>query len=109
MIFEQRTFVDGAGRTIHGKYAVDEAESAPLFFAACVMNMPLPGGQVAQSQFQFEIPGATVAEAFENFQAALDQAKVKAEAQMREQLAGPKIIVPNSMPPKVNGAGRFHN
>lgn len=107
MIFEQKCFVNERGESINGRYAmvgllgnIDDMKTlpGPAFFAVAILNMPLPGGQTAQTQFQFDIPGATPEEAFENLPAAMEAGRVKAEAELRRQISGQNLIVPGGVP-----------
>lgn len=101
MIFEQKIFFNDKGVAINQRIQVDPpaaADAPPVFCASAVLNMPLGHGQMAQSQFEFVIPGATVQEAFTNFAAALEENRKKAELQLRQQVVQQQILSASGAP-----------
>lgn len=78
MIYLRQTWVNDEGVIIHSKLPaeLDEEGNAPppVFFAVAQGTAPV-GGQIIPVQFQFDIPGATITDAFANYPAALEEAK----------------------------------
>lgn len=83
MICEQKTYIDDKGLCIYGLHPL--AGGAPTFTGAGVLNYNTPEGVEGSVRFQFEVPGATIEEAFAMFPTAFERAKKKAEADLRTQ------------------------
>lgn len=94
MIYLQQTWVNDSGTVIYSRLpATSEPDTfpAPSFFALAQGMVPVGGpGQMAPIQIQFQIPGATVEEAFANYPAALETARkeavTKAQAEYRKAM-----------------------
>ena len=101
MIYRIETYVNDAGQAITAKYPM---EGDTQFVAQALLNFNA-GGQQGQLPFTFEVPGETIEEAFGNFDLALESGKVKAEVDLRRQIAESqrKVIAV----PGMNGVPRF--
>lgn len=106
MIYEQRTCLDDAGRSILSRQGVTATH--PSFFANGVLQFELNGAP-ASFNFHCDIPGSTPEEAFANFAAAFDQAKQRAEAELNLKLsqaaaeARRQIVLPGGAAPLPQG------
>lgn len=101
-IFKIETFVNDKGQVIQAKLPVDDPVT--MFVGSGALNIQ-QGGQVTQQvPFQFEIPGETIIEAFQNFDVAFESGRAKAEADVRKHIEAErrKILLAGAM----NGHGR---
>lgn len=95
-VFEHKTFADDNERIVHAKIPLDD--EAPRFFGVGHVET----GTDEVGQFEFMIPGATVIEAFGNYDDALLVATQEAEKQVAARKAKersrPKIVQASHMP-----------
>ena len=113
--FKQEQWVDSEGRGIVSRtpHAEDGRITGPTVYFGSG-NLQFAGGlQPLTVGFQFEIPGASVAEAFANLEAAFETGRQAAEANVRRQMeqaqrqAARQLVLPNGqMVPATNGHPR---
>jgi hypothetical protein len=113
--YQQRQWLDSAGRGIFSRtpYREDGAIAGDtLYFGQGSLTFA-GGPQPLVVPFEFAIPGASVAEAFANSQAAYEAGRDRTEADVRRKMeeaqrqSERQLVLPNGqMIPKSNGHPR---
>jgi hypothetical protein len=80
-----RVYSDERDHQIVERVPLEPHESVKTYYGTALMRKVFTDGLVGQRQWNFEVPGATIDEAFDAYDAALEKAKAEADKVMEQE------------------------